>query len=112
MLANPKIPDIKGAESFQGAKFHTAQWDHNVSYKGKNVGVIGSGCSAAQVVPAIASQVDKLTVFMGTPEWIIPRSDRNYSSIERTIINLPVIRHVNRFLIFAYHEVRFVGMRH
>ena len=111
VLANPKLPYIKGAEFFQGAKFHTAQWDHGVSYKGKNVGVIGSGCSATQVVSAIASQVNKLTVFMGTPEWILPRSDRNYSSVEQVIMNLPGIRHINRLIIFTYHEVRFIGFR-
>ena len=65
VLANPHIPCIKGADSFQGAKFHTGQWDHNVPYDGKRVAVIGSGCSAAQVVPAIAARVDKLTLFMG-----------------------------------------------
>lgn len=111
VLANPHIPNIKGAESFQGSKFHSGQWDHNVPYKGKRVGVIGSGCSAAQIVPAIANQVDKLTVFMGKAQWIIPRSDRNYSSVERFIINLPGIRHINRFIIFGYHEVRFVAFR-
>jgi cation diffusion facilitator CzcD-associated flavoprotein CzcO len=111
VLANPKIPDIKGAESFRGAKFHTAQWNHNVPYAGKRVGVIGSGCSAAQVVPAIASQVDKLTVFMGKAQWIIPRSDRSYSSVERFITNLPGIRHIKRLMIFSYHEVRFVAFR-
>jgi cation diffusion facilitator CzcD-associated flavoprotein CzcO len=111
VLANPKIPDIKGAEYFQGQKFHTAQWDHNVPYKGKNVGIIGSGCSGVQVVSAIAGQVDRLTIFSRTPEWILPRSDRTYSALEQTIINLPVIRHINRFLIFIYHEVRFIGFR-
>lgn len=111
VLANPNIPYINGAESFRGAKFHTAQWDHNVPYEGKRVGVIGSGCSAAQVVPAIASQVDQLTVFMGKAQWIIPRSDRNYSSIERFITNLPGIRHLRRLLIFSYHEVRFIAFR-
>jgi cation diffusion facilitator CzcD-associated flavoprotein CzcO len=111
VLANPKIPDIKGAASFHGAKFHTAQWDHSVSYKGKRVGVIGSGCSAAQVVPAIAERVDKLTVFMGKAQWIIPRSDRTYSSAERFIANLPGIRHLKRFIIFSYHEARFVAFR-
>ena len=85
VLANPHIPYIRGAETFQGAQFHTAQWDHNVPYEGKRVGVIGSGCSAAQVVPAIASQVDRLTLFMGKAQWIIPRSDRNFSSVERFI---------------------------
>ncbi len=111
VLANPHIPDIKGAETFQGEKFHTAQWDHNVSYEGKRVGVIGSGCSAAQVVPAIADKVDRLSLFMGKAQWIIPRSDRNYSAVERYIRYLPGIRHINRFMIFSYHEVRFVAFR-
>lgn len=111
VLANPNTPYIDGAESFQGEKFHTAQWDHSVSYEGKNVGVIGSGCSATQVVPAIANQVNKLTVFMGTPEWILPRSDRSYSPIEQTMMNLPGIRQLNRFIIFAIHELRFIGFR-
>jgi len=111
VLANPHIPSIKGADSFQGAKFHTGQWDHNVPYEGKRVAVIGSGCSAAQVVPAIATQVGNLTLFMGRAQWVIPRSDRNYSSVERFITSLPGVRHVNRFMIFAYHEVRFIAFR-
>ncbi|MFT4872217.1 MAG: cation diffusion facilitator CzcD-associated flavoprotein CzcO [Congregibacter sp.] len=111
VLANPNTPYINGAESFQGETFHTAEWDHSVFYEGKNVGVIDSGCSATQVVPAIASQVNKLTVFMRTPEWILPRSDRSYSSIEQTTMNLPGIRQLNRFTIFAIHEMRFIGFR-
>jgi len=111
VLANPHIPDIKGSETFQGAKFHTAQWDHRVSYKGKRVGVIGSGCSGVQVVQSIASKVGRLTLFMREAEWIIPRGDRNYSAVERSIRNLPGIRHLNRFIIFAYHEVRFIAFR-
>ena len=111
VLANPHLPEIEGAESFQGAQFHTARWDHTVPYAGKRVGVIGSGCSAAQVVPAIAGQVDRLTLFMGKPQWIIPRSDRNYSPTERYLMNLPGIRHINRFIIFAYHEIRFAAFR-
>ncbi len=111
VLANPHIPDIEGEDTFQGAKFHTGQWDHSVSYEGKRVGVIGSGCSGAQVVPSIASKVDRLTLFMGKAQWIIPRSDRNFSSVERFIRYLPGVRHLNRFIIFAYHEVRFIAFR-
>lgn len=109
VLANPHIPDIKGAESFQGTKFHSGQWNHQVPYQGKRVGVIGSGCSAAQIVPAIAGKVNKLTLFMGRAQWVIPRSDRNYNSVERYLMNVPGIRHINRFIIFGYHEVRFVA---
>ncbi|MFT7219194.1 MAG: cation diffusion facilitator CzcD-associated flavoprotein CzcO, partial [Candidatus Azotimanducaceae bacterium] len=105
VLANPNTPHINVAEPFQGEKFHTAQWDHTVSCEGKNVGVIGSGCSATQVVPAIANKVNKVTVFMGTPEWILPRSDRSYSPAEQTLMNLPGVRQLNRFIIFAVQEV-------
>jgi len=111
VLANPHIPDIKGADDFQGAKFHTAQWDHRVPYEGKRVGVIGSGCSGVQVVQSIASKVGRLTLFMREAEWIIPRGDRDYSAIERSIRNLPGIRHLIRFMIFSYHEVRFIAFR-
>lgn len=111
VLANPKTPCIEGAETFRGAAFHTAQWDHDVTYEGKRVGIIGSGCSAAQVVPAIADRVARLTVFMGRAQWIIPRSDRSYGHAERFITNLPGIRHIKRFLIFGWHEVRFIAFR-
>jgi len=111
VLANPHIPDIQGADDFQGAQFHTAQWDHRVSYEGKRVGVIGSGCSGVQVVQSIASKVGRLTLFMREAEWIIPRGDRDYSAIERSIRNLPGIRHLIRFMIFSYHEVRFIAFR-
>ncbi len=111
VLANPRTPYIEGAETFQGPAFHTARWDHRVPYEGKRVAVIGSGCSAAQVVPAIAGKVDRLTLFMGRAQWVIPRSDRNYGPLERFVTNLPGIRHLKRFTIFAYHEVRFVAFR-
>src|SRR6187549_2892355 len=63
VLANPHVPHIKGAETFEGPQFHSGHWDHSVAHEGKRVGVIGSGCSAAQIVPAIAGQVSRLTVF-------------------------------------------------
>jgi len=111
VLANPHTPTINGAESFQGAQFHTAQWDHTVAYAGKRVGVIGSGCSGAQVVPAIAAKVDKLTLFMGKAQWIIPRSDRHFGTVERAVRSTPGIRQLIRLVIFSYHEVRFLAFR-
>jgi len=62
-------------------------------------------------VPAIAKQIGKLSLFMGKAQWVIQRSDRNYSAVERFLMNLPVIRQINRFIIFSYHEVRFVAFR-
>ncbi|MDX8405342.1 MAG: NAD(P)/FAD-dependent oxidoreductase [Mariprofundus sp.] len=111
VLANPHIPAIQGAESFKGAKFHAGHWDHTVSYEGKRVGVIGSGCSGAQIVPAIADKVDRLTLFMGKAQWILPRSERNYSAVERFIRTLPGIRHLIRLFVFIFYDIRFVAFR-
>lgn len=48
-----KWPAIKGLESFQGPRLHSASWDDNVQLQGKRVAVIGSGSSAVQIVPSI-----------------------------------------------------------
>jgi cation diffusion facilitator CzcD-associated flavoprotein CzcO len=111
VLANPHVPIIKGAETFRGPKFHAGHWDHSVDYEGRRVGVIGSGCSAAQIVPAIAGKVSRLTLFMGKAQWILPRSDRNYGRVERFVRTLPGIRHVIRFLVFVFYDLRFVAFR-
>src|ERR1700746_371844 len=52
-LSRPKIPAVPGRDSFEGSEFHSAQWDHSVSLRGKRVAVVGGGASAIQVVPAI-----------------------------------------------------------
>ena len=111
VLANPHIPNIKGAETFKGPKFHAGQWDHSVSYEGKRVAVIGSGCSGAQIVPAIADKVSRLTLLMGKAQWILPRSDRHYSAVESFVRTLPGIRHLIRLLTFVFYDMRFIAFR-
>lgn len=111
VLANPHTPNIKGSETFEGTIFHAGHWDHTVAYEGKRVGVIGSGCSAAQIVPAIADKVSRLTLFMGKAQWIIPRSDRYYSALERFVRTLPGIRHLIRLSVFIFYDIRFVAFR-
>lgn len=72
----PNVPEIEGADSFEGPKFHSAQWDHAVDLKGKKVVVIGTGASAIQFVPIIAQEVAELTVFQRTPAWVLPKKDK------------------------------------
>ena len=111
VLANPHIPNIKGAETFIGSQFHAGQWDHSVPYEGKRVAVIGSGCSGAQVVPAIVDKVSRLTLLMGKAQWVLPRSDRRYSALERSVRTLPGIRHLIRLLMFIFYDMRFIAFR-
>jgi len=82
-LVDPALPKFKGVESFQGKIFHTARWNHDYRLSGKSVAVIGTGASAVQVVPAIAPQVDRLTVFQRTAAWVMPKRDRHFSTTAR-----------------------------
>jgi 4-hydroxyacetophenone monooxygenase len=68
-LNRPSIPNLPGLSSFNGPKFHTAQWNNAVDLKGKRVAMIGTGASGMQTGPSIAPEVEKLTVFQRTPHW-------------------------------------------
>jgi len=75
-LNRPALPEIEGRDSFIGASMHSARWDDTVCLKGKHVGVIGSAASAVQLVPEVAKEAAELTVFQRSPNWIIPKVDR------------------------------------
>lgn len=83
ILHHPAKPNIPGLSSFKGACFHTAEWDHNVILKGKRIGVIGTGSTAAQVIPELIKIGSKVSVFQRTPQWIVNVPDKHYSNQDR-----------------------------
>lgn len=111
-LSNPVIPDVPGRDSFQGVSFHTNAWDHSFDYRGKRVAVVGSGASAAQVIPEIAPDVSELHVFQRTPHWVMPRGDRVFSPWERRIVNQPLIAKAFRTLMYWSLETRVIGFKY
>jgi 4-hydroxyacetophenone monooxygenase len=68
----PRIPAIPGLERFTGPSFHTARWPEGLDLHGQRVGVIGTGASAMQIVPAIADDAETVTVFQRSPQWAAP----------------------------------------
>ncbi len=85
-LNRPQLPDIEGRSSFAGPAFHSARWDHSVDLAGKRVAVIGSAASAIQLIPEVAKIAGRLTVFQRTPNWIVPRLDREVTACEQRIL--------------------------
>ncbi len=71
-LNRPRVPDIPGRERFRGRAFHSAEWDASQDLTGKRVAVVGTGASAFQLVPEVAKQAAKLTVFQRSPGWMLP----------------------------------------
>ncbi|WDM11115.1 NAD(P)/FAD-dependent oxidoreductase [Streptomyces lavenduligriseus] len=82
-MSVPKDPGIPGADSFTGAVHHTARWPReDVSFAGKRVAVIGTGCSGVQAIPVIADEAASLTVFQRTPAYVLPAHNRPLPSAE------------------------------
>ncbi|AUX39666.1 cyclohexanone monooxygenase [Sorangium cellulosum] len=72
-LSVPKLPEVGGLETFQGALYHTSRWPHEgVDFSGKRVGVVGTGSTGVQVIPVIAEQAAHLFVFQRTPSFSVP----------------------------------------
>jgi cation diffusion facilitator CzcD-associated flavoprotein CzcO len=79
MFGDIAVPDIPGLDSFQGPRFHSAEWDHDCDLGGKRVAVIGSAASAVQLVPEVARKAAQLYVFQRTPNWVLPKDDVPFS---------------------------------
>jgi cation diffusion facilitator CzcD-associated flavoprotein CzcO len=83
VLHHPAYPDIKGLDNFEGALFHSARWDHEVSLAGKRVGIIGTGSTAIQMVTALVGEVSELSLFQRTAQWVMTQENPVYSEEEQ-----------------------------
>ncbi|HJM27997.1 MAG: NAD(P)/FAD-dependent oxidoreductase [Acidimicrobiales bacterium] len=72
-LNRPSYPDIPGVDTYRRESWHSAHWNHDYDLSGKNVAVIGTGCSAVQFIPRVAEVAANTTIFQRTPNWLMPR---------------------------------------
>ncbi|MET9569743.1 flavin-containing monooxygenase [Streptomyces virginiae] len=106
-LSEPKLPEVPGLAGFPGKVFHSARWDHGYDLRGKRVAVIGTGASAIQIVPAVAPDVERLTLFQRTPAWVMPRTDRAITAVERWMHRrLPFTQAARRGLTWAIRDLQ------
>src|SRR4051812_31230306 len=102
-LSVPSVPPIPGLDSFDGPAFHTAQWRHDVDLAGRRVAVLGTGCSAIQVVPAIQPMVSQADVYQRSPGWTLPKMDFEYSERTRRLFaRHPMLQRLDRQAIFGF----------
>lgn len=112
-LAEPKLPEIPGLDTFAGPVMHTARWDGSVELAGKNVAVVGTGASAIQVVPAIQPTVGHLTLFQRTAPWVMPRRDRELSeAVQRRFRERPWLQGLVRNGLYGFREGFGLAFRH
>lgn len=110
LLSVPNHPDWPGLEEFRGVRFHTSRWPHDVDLEGKRVAVVGTGSTAAQVVPGIADTVGSLLVFQREPGWIEPKRERDFTARERWVYrHVPGAQWLHRGWLFYGSIGRFKG---
>ncbi|MEV5974960.1 NAD(P)/FAD-dependent oxidoreductase [Streptomyces sp. NPDC051921] len=104
-LSLPRYPDLPGLDEFAGTAFHTARWDHDHDLDGRDVAVIGTGSSAAQVVPEIAGRVRRLYVHQRSPNWVLPKpGERFHPLLSALLRTVPGAHGAYRGLLFRRSE--------
>ena len=59
-------------DTFAGPSFHSARWPDDLDLQGTRFALVGAGASGFQIGPAIADDVEQLTIFQRTAQWILP----------------------------------------
>ncbi|KAF2632637.1 hypothetical protein BU25DRAFT_317872, partial [Macroventuria anomochaeta] len=91
-LSVPKECDVEGKESFKGKMFHSAKWDHGFDWSGKDVVVLGNGCSATQFVPIMAGEVGdkppvrKIIQFARQAQYLSERENPYYTPTFKAVM--------------------------
>ena len=81
-------PTWPGMERFRGRIVHPQTWPQDLDYRGKKVVVIGSGATAATVVPAMAADVEHITILQRSPTYFW--SSRNSNDLADQLRDLEI----------------------
>jgi acetone monooxygenase (methyl acetate-forming) len=84
MLSAPLTSLFPGQETFKGKLLFTARWPKDpIDFAGKRVGIVGIGATGIQVIQTIADKVGHLTVFVRTPQYVLPMKNPKYTPAEQ-----------------------------
>jgi len=83
-LSAPLTDIFEGSGDFRGQLVHTSRWPREgLDLSGRRVGVVGIGATGIQVIQTIADQVEHLTVFARTPQYVLPMKNPRYGPAEQ-----------------------------
>lgn len=105
LFTQPVMPDLVEEEPFTGALMHTARWDHSVDLTNSRVAVLGTGSTAAQLLPEVAKVAKKVYSVQRSPTWILPKPDRPYTDREKWLFaHVPFAKKVYRTRLWLRSE--------
>ena len=105
LFTRPVMPDLVEQEPFTGTVMHTARWDHSIDLADARVAVLGTGSTAAQLVPEVAKVAKKVYSVQRSPTWILPKPDRPYTRREKWIFaHVPLAKKFYRTRLWMRSE--------
>lgn len=113
LFTRPVMPELIEEERFTGTLMHTARWDHTVDLTGKRVAVLGTGSTAAQLVPEVAKVAEKVYSVQRSPTWILPKPDRPYTDREKWVFrHVPLAKKIYRARLWLRSESNISVIEH
>ena len=108
-------PDWEGMEDYEGEIVHPQTWPDDLDYAGKNVLVIGSGATAATLIPAMADDVEHITMLQRSPTYFV--CGRNANELADTLRELEVKEEwiheiVRRKILFDQRNITKMAFEH
>jgi len=113
---NTQLYPVTASSYNQQAELHPARWDESVDLNDKDVVVVGTGCSSAQLVPRLPNapyNAKSVTQLMRSPPWVVssvvpPGGDDWWEqNSSRWLKNIPGLKNLLRFLVFVNAEGEF-----
>ncbi|KAG2414586.1 hypothetical protein HFD88_003777 [Aspergillus terreus] len=112
-LSVPRDCEVPGVEKYQGRVFHSARWDHSFDWAGKDVVVVGNGCSATQFVPILTAgrrAARQVVQFSRQAHWLAERPNPEYSALFKwTMWYVPLAMRAYRFYLYYLMERDFAA---
>ncbi|MBA0045622.1 NAD(P)/FAD-dependent oxidoreductase [Mycobacteroides sp. LB1] len=110
-LSDSSLPTMRGMDTFEGHKIHSAKWDHDYDMRGKHVAVIGTGASAIQIIPELVKTAESVKVFQRTAGWVMPRLNVAVPpALRRLYAAVPATQRASRAALYWGHEVAALGL--
>ena len=105
LFTRPVMPDLPEEEPFTGTVMHSARWDHTVPIEGKHVAMLGTGSTAAQLLPELAKIAEQVYSVQRSPTWVMPKPDRRYTDRESwAFANIPLAKKFYRTRLWLRSE--------
>ncbi|MBF5089262.1 NAD(P)/FAD-dependent oxidoreductase [Novosphingobium sp. NBM11] len=103
----PYVPDWAGLSDYKGTFIHAQLWDPAIDVKGKRVLVIGSGATAATVVPAFCDAGAQVTMLQRSPTYFFchPNQNELADRLRQIGIDEPTVHRVVRAQVMHDQDV-------